>query len=348
MIMRVNCMKNNAGISLMGAIIVVVVVSFLGVVASALLVSKMGASSLRLSSIKAQFVAEGGIERGVQQYKANCSGYTGESNVALGQGRFTVQVYATDFDGVTALALSKRRILSTGYVPSATNPVAVKVVQQIATCPASVSYAVASKAALDLWNGSTITCGAQVCGQNEVQNGSCTCAKKNSAATYPAVTVPGGLSAPPGGLCQYNGGTFFWSAGTYYCPQLQLNSGSIINLTGAVTIYVGLIELNNISQLNWSGQAANLLVMVAGSGYTALNSGSFFKGFIYVPGSTNVQLNNSSQVMGAIVTGNMAINSGSDVVWDQTAGSATPGFIGTGSGGGGSDTTIDWREPPLQ
>lgn len=350
--MKVNCIRNDAGMSLVGAIMIVLMVSVLGVVVSPLLVSKIGASSSRLTSVKAQYVAEGGMERGVYQYKANCGGYTGESNVALGQGQFTVQVYTTSFDGVTALT-GQRRIRSTGYVPNSTNPVAVKVVEQIASCPASASYAVSSTGNnLNLWNGSTITCGSQVCSQSMVQNGSCTCAKKGSTTTYPAVTVPGGLTAPTGGCntLYNNPGPWTWSAGTYYCPTLQLNSGAVINLAGPVTIYVGNLQLNNQSQLNWSGQAKNLIVMVtAGSYNVSLNSGSFFNGFIYAPGCTGLQLNNQSQVVGAIVAGDqMAINSTSAVTWDSTAGTATVGFSSTGSGGGGTDTTIDWREPPLQ
>lgn len=336
-------MGNNSGISLVAALIVVIVVMFLGVAAGSLYVSKTGATANRLSSMRAQYLAEGGLERGIQMYKADCSGYGGET-VYLGRGQFRVEVYNTGFDGTTALS-NQARIRSTGAVPDATNPLAVRVVEQIATCPSSSSMAVASKTSLYLWGGSTIICGSQTCSNSDVQADACACAKINSSGAYPPVSVPGGLSAP-GGQCQYNGGTFDWDGGTYYCANLQINNTSTINLTGPVTIYVGQVQLNKGSSLNWSGSAQNLLVMVSGSGYTALNSGSYFKGFLYAPGSTNFQLNNNSQVVGALVGGGIAINSGSDVIWDQTAGMSAPGFSGsTGSTGSSSDTTINWREP---
>ena len=345
MIMRVNFMKNDDGISLVGAIMMVVMVGVLGVMASALLVSKMGASSFRLASIKAQFVAEGGLERGIQQYKADCSGYTGETNVALGQGRFAVQLYTTSFDGVTALT-GQRRILSTGYIPSATNPVAVKVVQQIATCPGSTALAVTSKGGITMNGSAKIVCGTQTCTNSDVQSGSCTCSKKSSTTTYPVVTVPNGLSAPASG-CTINSGTFTWAAGTYYCSNLIANSTVVVNLGGAVTLYVDSFTLNSNSSLNLGGQAKNLLVMVTGSGSAIINTNAYLTGFLYVPGGS-LTLNSGAHIVGAVVGNSVMVNDSSDVTWDKTAGTGLPAFTSSTGLTSGSDTTIDWREPPLQ
>ena len=341
--MRASYVGNEAGISLIAGIMVVLMVSLLGVVASPLVVSKMGATSFRLASTKAQFVAEGVLERGIQQYKANCSGYTGESNATLGQGQFTVQLYATDYSG-NALT-GQRRIQSTGYVPNSTNPVAVKVVQQIATCPGSTALAVTSKGGITMNGSAQILCGTQTCANSAVQNGSCTCAQKNSATTYAAVSVPGGLSAPGTG-CTVNSGASTWAAGTYYCATLLANSGSVVNLGGPVTIYVGSLTLNSNSSLNLGGQAKNLLVMVTGSGSAIINTSAYLTGFLYDPGGS-LTLNSGAHIVGAVVGNSVMVNDSSDVTWDKTAGTSAPGFS-SGTGLTSGDTSIDWREPPLQ
>ncbi len=342
-------MKSNAGISLITAIIVITVISFLGVVTAALFSTKTAATVDRLSSVRAQFIAEGGLERGILQYKADCTNYTGEANVALGGGRFTITVYTTAFDGTTALT-GQKRIRSTGSIAGAT-----KVVEQIATCPGGSPRAITSRGNITMWpsGSAAVTCGGQTCNQAAVDAGTCACAQENSTGTFPAVTVPGGLNAP-GGICEYNGGTRTWNGGTYYCSSLHLNSGAVVNLTGPVTIYTSSFAMNNASRLNMNAGslAANLLVMVTASGYCQLNSDSLFKGYIYSPG-TNVTTNQSgTEIYGGVTGLSVTMNSSSGVTWDNTAGSAAPNFTtltgggGGGGGGGGSDTHVDWREAP--
>ena len=335
-------MNNNAGISLVSAMIIVVMVSILGLAVSSFFATKNAATSARLASMRAQFIAEGGLERGICQYKSNCSGYTGETATSLGGGQFTVQIFSTSFDGTTALS-GQRRVRVTGAIPTISNPQGVKVIEQIATCPSSAALGVNSKANITLWNNSTVTCGSQICDQTMINNGTCTCAKAGSTTSMPAVTVPGGLNAP-GGVCEYNGGNFTWQPGTYYCASLHLNTTSNISLNGAVTIYTSSFELNNSSTLNTSGLAKNLLVMVTAGGYAQFNSGSQFKGYLYAPG-VNVAAYNGSVITGGVAAASMTMASGAYVVWDNTAGTSAPGYSGsTGGGSSGSDTTIDWRE----
>ena len=333
-------MRNNAGISVISAVIIVVVVSFLGVAMAALFVSRSGSTTNRLASMQAQYIAEGGLQRGTYQYKNNCSGYTGETNVALGSGQFTVNVYSTSFDGVTKLS-GQARIMSTGSAPNSTNPMAVKVAEEIATCPTSSLMAVASKGVIVTNSNPEVVCGTQTCSSTNIQNGTCTCAQQNSTVSYPAVTVPGGPPGAPTGGCNISG-TVTWSAGTYYCEYgLTINNSSVVNLSGAVTIYVGSITLNTGAHLNWGGQATNLLVMVTGSVTSILDGSAEFKGYLYDPGGS-VTMNSSATVYGAIVASYVTLNASDIVTWDQTAGSSAPGFA---SGTGSSDTHVYWETP---
>ncbi|NBJ15535.1 MAG: hypothetical protein FNP40_08145, partial [Dehalobacter sp. 4CP] len=133
-------MKNNSGAALITAIIVVTVIGFLGVIVAALFVSKTASTTDRLSSVRAQFIAEGGLEKGIKGYRADCDNHAGEANVALGGGQFTINLSTTAFDGTTLPDVQKR-ISSTGNIAGA-----VKKVEQIVACsaPLTVPLAIAT------------------------------------------------------------------------------------------------------------------------------------------------------------------------------------------------------------
>ncbi|MDE2021500.1 MAG: hypothetical protein KGI71_01055 [Patescibacteria group bacterium] len=83
----------------------------------------------RVESAQALAIAEAGIDEAVYQLN-NSEGYTGETNTVLGNGVFTVVVSNT--------STNTDRLTVTGYVPNATNPVAIKTVAVLVGLDTSV------------------------------------------------------------------------------------------------------------------------------------------------------------------------------------------------------------------
>ncbi|MGA3084666.1 MAG: hypothetical protein ABSE95_07705 [Thermodesulfobacteriota bacterium] len=326
-------MKDNAGIALITAIIIIVVISALGVVIGALFSSKMAGTSNHLLSVQAQFIAEGGLERGIYQYAANCSGYAGESNTPLGGGNFTITLYTTDFSGNSLTG--QARIRSTATIAGAT-----RVVEQIAYCPGSGSSGMRTTG--QITNNGTVKCGAQTCTQAMIDGGTCTCTQETNP-TLPAVSVPNGLSGPTNDTaCNPIDSNATWNAGTYYCSSLTLNSSVTITLNGAVTLYVGTFTIDSSVNLNTAGAAKNLLVLVT-TGLNFNSSGSM-NGYLYAPGLT-VTINGT--LTGGLAAANITMNGGSVFTLDNTAGSGILNYSTLiGGGGGGTQTYVYWQELP--
>ncbi|OGG40280.1 hypothetical protein A2118_02250 [Candidatus Kaiserbacteria bacterium GWA2_50_9] len=91
--------------------------------------SAVHAERFSFASAQAQALAEAGIDKAV--YELNQSaGYSGESEIALGNGTYNVSI--ASIDGNT------KRVTATSYVPNSTNPTAKKVVQATIGIDASV------------------------------------------------------------------------------------------------------------------------------------------------------------------------------------------------------------------
>ncbi len=333
-------MKNNAGIALITAIIIIVMISALGVVIGVLFSSKMAGTPNHLLSVQAQFIAEGGLERGIYQYTTTCSGstpYAGESNVSLGGGTFTTTLYTTDFSG-NALT-GQERIRSTAAIAGAT-----RVVEQIAVCPGN-SAGMRTTASTITDNG-TVKCGTTTCTQAMINSGTCTCtAESVQSTTMPSVSVPSSLKTGSHGptgdtACSAISSNATWSAGTYYCSTLSINKNVTITLSGPVTLYVGTFTVNSGDLVNTSGSAANLLVMVT-TGLNFNSTGSL-TGYIYAP-SLSVTINGT--LTGGLAAANITMNSGSVFSYDGTAGTGVSTF-NTLTGATAAQTYVYWQELP--
>lgn len=116
-------LTNNAvyqrGGLLIAAVIMIVVISFLGSVVTVLFVGNQQAGSDFGSSTQAIMLAEAGVERGTREWKLAPSSYTGEGPLSLGNGNFSVQTFDTDLDEVTPLLPTQKRIRGIGMVSSA-------------------------------------------------------------------------------------------------------------------------------------------------------------------------------------------------------------------------------------
>ncbi|MFA5744634.1 MAG: pilus assembly PilX N-terminal domain-containing protein [Candidatus Paceibacterota bacterium] len=105
-----------------------------------------------IASAQALALAEAGIDKAVYQLNQNPS-YTGETNTTLAPGMFTVTVSA--IDGTT------KQIISTGFIPNSTNPVATKTIKAnigINNSIISFHYGIQSgNGGFEMENNSTVT-----------------------------------------------------------------------------------------------------------------------------------------------------------------------------------------------
>ncbi len=84
-------LKNQSGVSLIAAIFIIVILAFMGMVFLTLFTTTSSTSINELQSTQALYVAEGGMERAVYQYKKDgtaCASLI-NNNISLGLGNFT-------------------------------------------------------------------------------------------------------------------------------------------------------------------------------------------------------------------------------------------------------------------
>src|SRR3989338_8239155 len=93
-------------------------------------VSAIHAERFALASAQARSLAEAGIDKAVYEINQD-GGYSGESNIALGNGTFNVSVASIDSN--------LKRVTVTSFVPNSTNPTAMKVVRATVGIDSSVA-----------------------------------------------------------------------------------------------------------------------------------------------------------------------------------------------------------------
>ena len=106
------------------AVIIAVTVGFFSYFASA-----VHAERYAIASAQARSIAEAGIDKAVYELNQN-SGYSGESDTALGNGTFSISVASIDN--------STKRLTVTGFVPNSVNPTSTKVVQATVNINSSI------------------------------------------------------------------------------------------------------------------------------------------------------------------------------------------------------------------
>jgi hypothetical protein len=142
-------------------------------------------------SEQALALAEAGIDKAVYALNQN-SGYTGETNTALGAGVFTVSVASNG---------STKTVTATGYVPDSTNPTATRVVKvnvSVGTAEISFRYGIqAGAGGFTLSGGSTIngnifsngtisaTGGSRITGSATAANPAATSTDQSNATPVP-------------------------------------------------------------------------------------------------------------------------------------------------------------------
>ncbi|OPY70627.1 MAG: hypothetical protein A4E57_00471 [Syntrophorhabdaceae bacterium PtaU1.Bin034] len=323
-------LRRNKGSALVLAVVFLVVTSLLALAFTYMFQTHTASNLNMVSSMKGFYIAEGGIEKGIKSYKANCSGYTGEEGTSLGGGAFTVEVVTTDFSG-TALSSNKRRLRSTGVIGGST-----RIVEQIVSCQSANPMAITGRADLVLQNSGLIDCGSGVvCYQQQINNRTCPCGRKlTPLPSLPSLPSPA-PSSPHSGCVIQNKTTVTWPAGTYYCPSFVMQNNSTLNLAGPVTLYCDSFSLQNSSTMNAGGSSGDLLVIDYGS--AALQNSAVFRGAIYAGGSFATQ--NSSQIYGTVgVRGTGVIQNSAQIHYESTAGNTSTEYDNI------YDVSVHWRE----
>ena len=108
---------SQQGSLLIVAVVMIVVIGFLGGAVSFLVVSQVSSGVDQARSDEANYIAESGLERGIRQWSLSPSAYVGEGPVAFGRGSFTIALSANDVLG-NPLPANQRRITSSASVPS--------------------------------------------------------------------------------------------------------------------------------------------------------------------------------------------------------------------------------------
>jgi Tfp pilus assembly protein PilX len=118
--MKQNCYNNQKGqVIVIGLVFFAIMLLFSGTIL-VFVSTFLKSERQNISKNQALQLAEAGIEQAVYQLNQD-SGYTGESNQALGNGTFTTSV--------SAVNSSTRVVTSTGYVPNSANPQAVRIIK---------------------------------------------------------------------------------------------------------------------------------------------------------------------------------------------------------------------------
>jgi len=87
------------------------------------------AERFALASVQAQAIAEAGVDKAVYELNQNV-GYSGENNVLLGNGAYSVSVASIDSN--------TKRLTVTSQVPNSTNPTATKVIKVTVNIDSSI------------------------------------------------------------------------------------------------------------------------------------------------------------------------------------------------------------------
>jgi hypothetical protein len=114
--------RPQRGFLLIAAVVVIAVTGIMAVAIVTLTAGSGQAGGEHVSSTQALFIAESGLERGINRWAADSS-YTGET-LTVGPGSAVISVANTDFTGAP-LSASQKRIISVGTVNAAVRRVEV-------------------------------------------------------------------------------------------------------------------------------------------------------------------------------------------------------------------------------
>jgi hypothetical protein len=122
------------------------------------------------------------------------------------------------------------------------------------------------------------------------------------------------------------------AAGVYHYTSITMSNSAVLNINGAVTIYVdGAITIGGASVVNvYQGRPENFRIRVLGSSPVMVNNGSNLTGDIYAPQSA-VTVQNAGGLSGAAVGDTLTILNSGCIHYDESLGYGTAGGIAVSS-----------------
>jgi len=294
--------KKEAGFTLIAAVIFVMLIGFLGVVASFLFTSGTTTTKDYLLSARVFFAAEGGLERGIRQCLlavANGTTYTAET-INLTLGAQTIPV------AITVSGTNPRLISSSCSFSSAQ-----RVVQQNVQWYQSIfsHYAISSQGNIIMGGTTYTSCpGGTGCPANS---------KTNQYLLPKSVTGGSTVTNPP----LVRGQTY-----NYNTVNITSNLSLSGSGTSGVIIYCKqlTVSTNGVSVNTGSGSDANNLLFVVEGNVSIANSFTF-KGAIYAPNGS-ITAGTSFNLNGAIAGNSVSIGTSASITFDSGSGSNTPGL----------------------
>jgi hypothetical protein len=308
--------KNESGSAMIIMVATIAVLSVIGYILGSLISRHQESIPVNMDSARAFAIAQSGVEYvGKYLEGANFTTVANPSTKTLGTGTF-----GTAFSGATT---SQITATITGVSGTATRRLTVKYEKK--------GGAILSRGPINPMNNpnGTVVCDAAT-SCNTATIHTCECTRENvPASVIPDIPVPSPQPAAPvtnpvlADPCNVGNHTINTSitAGTYFCPTYAIGQNSTLTLSGTVIIFCNTFNIGNLAFLNWSGSAANLVIIASSS--VSVGQNVNLKGAIYAPGAT-VYMDNSATVTGMLVGSVVSVSNHYTVNYDPTAGSNTP------------------------
>jgi hypothetical protein len=320
--------KSESGSAMIIMVATIAVLGVIGYILGSLISRHQESIPTNLDSGRAFAIAQSGVEY-VGKYLEGRDFITVASppTMALGTGNF----------GTTLSNATATQIVATitGNSGTASRRITVRYQRK--------GGAIMSRGPINPMNNpnGTVTCdGTTSCNTATIH--ACECTRENvPASVIPDVPVPSpqpaAVPAGGGGCNVGNHTTATIPAGTYYCPTYQIGQNSTLTLSGTVVIFCSTFDIGNLAFLNWTGSAANLVIIASSAVIVGQNVN--LKGAIYAPGAT-VSMDNSSTITGMLVGTVVNVSNHYTVNYDPTAGANTPYAPNLGA----LAAVIDWRD----
>jgi hypothetical protein len=318
--------KGEKGSAVIIMVATLAILGVVGYVLGSLMARHQESIPTNMDSARAFTIAQSGVEY-ASRYLIPFVDYTAVSNPpskSLGNGNFNVA-----FSGANALGIDA---VITGNSGTAARRVAVRFRKK--------GGAIVSRGPITIGgnpNGSVACTSTLNCDNASIHN--CACTQENvPAGDFPAIVLDTSLPEPNLGCNIGAHVTNTINAGSYYCSgTFQIGGNSDVSLNGPVIIYCQGLDIANLTNLNISGSASNLILVVSNT--VVIGQNTAIKGAIYAP-SASISMANSSVVTGLMVGNSISMSNIFTVNYDPSAGANTTlaPYVET------KTKVIDWRE----
>jgi Tfp pilus assembly protein PilX len=296
-----------------------------------------------VASAQALSLAEAGVDEAVYQLNQNAN-YTGETNIALGSGVYTVVV--------SNVNTNTKRLTSTGFIPNATNPLAQKSVTTLVNINATIiSFhygAQVGAGGVTMNNGSKIEgnifSDGSISGSGTI-TGDATVASGTPAKSISGVTINGTAWAHALSSCNVGGDAYYQTissctvAGTKHPGSADPEAQPLPISDAQIDAWEAIAAAGNVISGNHAISGTETLGPTVINGNLTTSNGAtlVLSGVVWVKG--DIDLSNNATLTVSPTTG----NEGAVLIADVPGSEATKGAVTlsnnitiTGNGSAGS------------